>query len=296
MGHQDVLIHSASVPDFPNAANMPSVAGSVLTYYPNYPTDSVASTVTLSGNGPSTVSSSNQTYDALNFPSGVVIANGVTNTLFTRCAFGGQVFTGDGEAGNATNTSFRDCYIYANAYSVGANDSPVGVGNSDFNLLRCNVLHAAHILATRYNHTIKDCWMHDMGGNTDAHKDGIYSGGGSNLTVDHCTFDVCDGPLHGVTAAIGLLTDFENQTTTVIKNCLLNACGSYTLYASGGPQKNFNTNNLQVLNNRFGTTYYDTGGSLGPVTYFDSGQAGMVWSGNVWHDGPNAGQTIPPVN
>jgi hypothetical protein len=31
---------------------------------------------------------------------------------------------------------------------------------------------------------------------------------------------------------------------------------------------------------------------LGPVTYWDSRQPGMVWSGNVWDD---TGQIVNPV-
>lgn len=288
--HTDVRISSAS-PGFPDATNMPSLSGSVLTYYPNYPTNATPSTVTLTTSGTTSIGTSNQTLDALNFTNPLSVANTVTNTHFTRCAFNGQVSTGGGDPGNATATTFTDCWINANAPSLTDADTPTAVGFSDFSMLRCNVFNSGHILAIRYNHTIKDCWLHGQGGATHAHKDGIFSGGGHTVLIDHCTFDCNDGS-DGVTACIGFLDDFEQQTDTVVQNCLLQGVTAALLYASGGPAKPFNTNGLTVSGNHFGTKY----AIPVPVSYFDSGQPSNVWgSGNVWHDGPNAGTAVPPA-
>jgi hypothetical protein len=64
----------------------------------------------------------------------------------------------------------------------------------------------------------------------------------------------------------------------VVDNLL--AGGDYSIY--GGGARNAHTSNIVIEGNEFGQLYYPKGGRYGPVTYFDLGQAGNVWSQNVW--------------
>jgi hypothetical protein len=72
----------------------------------------------------------------------------------------------------------------------------------------------------------------------------------------------------------------------------LMAGGSYCMY---GPSQNAGGGhpvNVKVRNNRFSTLYYSAGGAFGTHAGWDNTAVGFEWYGNVWHDGPNAGQVI----
>ena len=49
--------------------------------------------------------------------------------------------------------------------------------------------------------------------------------------------------------------------------------------------------NITFTNNHFGRKFEQNCAVLGPVTYWDASQPGMVWSGNVWDD---TGQPVKP--
>jgi hypothetical protein len=228
------------------------------------------------------------TYDACLFSGGLVVhANNVT---ITRSLITGQVDAGDGpeQSGLVISDSTIDC----NCLSADTEHSPAAILYSNFTLLRVNIYNSAHGAALGSNVVIQDSYIHDLGGNTEAHKDGIYVGNGTQVTIRHNNIECSDGPIQGCTAAIGLLTDFTDITFFTIDGNLLNTNGSYCLYGSGGPSKQYRSNNITFTNNHFGRKDHPNCGSFGPVTYFDITQPGMVWSGNVWDD---TGEIVPPV-
>jgi hypothetical protein len=194
----------------------------------------------------------------------------------------GAVQAGSGGSG-PTGLVIRDSTIDCGCPSTDDRSTPTAIQESGFTLERVEILHAGHGAAVGSNVVIRDSWIHDLGGNTQAHKDGIFSGDGTNVVIRHNTID-CDDGGAGCTSAIGLLTDFGPITHYTVDDNLLNTIGSYCLYAAGGPQKAYRSSYLTVTNNHFGRAHHRNCGAYGPVAYFDSRQPGMTWSGNVWDD------------
>lgn len=260
-----------TAPAFPDASTTGLPAGTTLHACPT--------TITVTG-----------TYDACQFDGSVDVR--ANNVVITRSLIKGQVAAGSAGASDQTGLAIRDSTIDCGCLSVDDTHTPAAISDSNFSLLRVNIFNAGHGAAVGSNVTIQDSYIHGLGGNTEAHKDGIYSGNGTNVTLKHNTIECNDGPIAGCTAAIGLLTDFTDITYYTIDNNLLNTNGSYCFYASGGPSKFFGSNHITFTNNHFGRKYNANCGFYGPVTYFDSAQPGMVWSGNVWDD---TGESVAPV-
>lgn len=125
---------------------------------------------------------------------------------------------------------------------------------------------------------VQDCYIHNTGFITGDHVNGITSNGGNTalLTIKHNTIMVN----RNQTDAVGLFEDFGVQANRVITGNLL-AGGSYAIYGGQNPG-GAPTSNITVTNNAISTMYYPTGGSYGPVAYFNSAGTGDIWSGNTW--------------
>lgn len=114
---------------------------------------------------------------------------------------------------------------------------------------------------------------------TDAHLDGIQSGGGDEdyqiLRNKILLFD-------GQTGAISLFQDWGVSTNFRIDSNYL-AGGGYTFYGGGGNlgQSTY----ITFTNNIFGRDFWPNSGYWGPVAYWDTGAAGNVWSNNRFADG-----------
>jgi hypothetical protein len=218
------------------------------------------------------------TYDKCRFSGGVTVR--ASNVKITRSLVTGQIDAGDNQQhGLKVSDTTIDCGCLADD-----THAPAAVSTSNFSLLRVNILHSGHGLSIGSNIVMQDSYIHDLGANTEAHKDGIYVGDGSNVVVRHNNIECNDGSEEGCTAAIGLLTDFGNISNWVIDGNLLNTNGSYCFYASGGPSKDYSSNHITFINNRFGRTFHAKCGQYGPVAYFDSHAPGMVWRNNTWAD------------
>jgi hypothetical protein len=248
--------------DFPNAANTGVPPGTTLRSCPT--------TITASG-----------TYDACRFNGDVLIR--ANDVRITRSLINGQVDAGSGRPGQQAGLVISDSTIDCGCLSRNSSDTQPAIDESNFTLIRVDVFNAGHGVAVKDNVVVQDSYIHGLGGNTDAHKNGIYAGDGSNVKLIHNTIE-CDAP-NGCTSAIGILTDFSDIHDWVIDNNLLNTVsGSYCLYGSGGPQKQYSSYNVRVTDNHFGRKYQAKCGAYGPVTYFDMSKPGMVWSGNIWDD------------
>jgi hypothetical protein len=219
-------------------------------------------------------------YDACEFSSGVVIKT--SGVVITRSLVHGQV---KGVGDSLQGLVLRDSEIDCRCLSQGSSDTPVAIQYSNFTLTRVDIHGAGHGVAMGSNVTVEDSWIHGLGGNTSAHKDGIYVGDGSSSVIRHNSITCNDGSAGGCTAAIGLLTDFGAIRYFTIDGNLLNTNGSYCFYGEGGPGKSYSSDHITFTNNTFGRDVYPKCGFYGPVTYFDSSAPGNVWSGNVWADG-----------
>jgi hypothetical protein len=220
------------------------------------------------------------TYDACEFTSGVGIYS--TGITITRSLIHGQV---GGNSDDLLGAHLVDTEIDCGCQSQGANDTPTAIMYDNFTLTRVNIHNSGHGVAMGSNVTIEDSWIHGLGGNTDAHKDGIYVGDGHDSVIRHNTITCNDGSKGGCTAAIGLLTDFGPITRFTIDHNLLNTIGSYCFYGAGGPQKRYGSDHITFTDNVFGRDIYPQCAYYGPVTYWDSTAAGMVWANNHYADG-----------
>jgi hypothetical protein len=226
------------------------------------------------------------TYDACQF-AGPVIVN-ASNVKITRSLILGPVRPSD----NQTGLVISDTTINCNCLSTSDDDTPIAILENNYTLLRVNIYNAGHGAGVKNNVLIQDSYIHGLGNNNQAHKDGIFIGDGHGSRIIHNNVECNDGPARGCTAAIGIFDDFSNVYDFVIDGNLLNTGGAYCFYGSGGPSKPFHSYNITFTNNHFGRKFEPDCGVLGPVTYWDSRQPGMVWSGNVWDD---TGQIVNPV-
>jgi hypothetical protein len=229
---------------------------------------------------PTTITTSG-TYDACIFSGDVAVK--ASNVKITRSQINGQVDAGSGRSGEQTGLMISDSTINCGCLADETH-TPSAILESNYTLLRVNIYNAGHGAAVSSNVTIQDSYIHGLGANTDAHKDGIYSGDGDHVLIRHNNIECNDGSKGGCTAAIGILTDFATTSYYTIDNNLLNTNGSYCFYGSGGPQKSYTSNHITVTNNHFGRKNYPKCGYYGPVAYFDSSASGNSWSGNVWDD------------
>jgi hypothetical protein len=129
-------------------------------------------------------------------------------------------------------------------------------------------------------------YIHDFGYVSGDHTNGIFVAGSTMPLV------INDNTIlnnFSQTDAISLDASASGQPVAnkTIENNLL-AGGSYTIY--GGDSLGNITSDIVVDNNRFGQTYYSTGGQYGPVAYFASAGIGNVWADNYWD---TTGQTVP---
>jgi hypothetical protein len=226
-------------------------------------------------------------FDRCKFPQGVEVR--ADNVHITRSLITGQVDAGESESdqhGLVITDTTIDCGCLSDE-----THAPAAISYSNFTLRRVNILNSGHGAALDSNVVIQDSYIHGQGANTDAHKDGIYVGNGSNVVLRHNNIECNDGSHAGCTAAIGLLTDFGNISNWVIDDNLLNTNGAYCIYGSGGPSKNYSSNHITITNNHFGQLYNSKCGADGPVTYFDKNAAGNVWRNNVW---ANSGKQVGP--
>jgi hypothetical protein len=206
-----------------------------------------------------------------------------SNVHITRSLIKGSVNAGSGGAGDQSGLTITDTTIDCGCLADSSH-TPPAISEANYTLLRVNILNAGHGAAVKSNVTIQDTYIHGLGANTDAHKDGIFSGDGKHVVIRHSNIECNDGSHAGCTSAIGLLVDFGPISDYVIDNNLLNTNGSYCFYGAGGPQKQYTTDHIVFTNNHFGRHIYSKCGFYGPVTYFDVHRPGMVWSGNVWDD------------
>ncbi|GHS87616.1 hypothetical protein AGMMS50218_09870 [Actinomycetota bacterium] len=125
---------------------------------------------------------------------------------------------------------------------------------------------------------IEDNYIHRMALLPGDHVNGTTSNGSqTQLTIRHNTIF----NQHGQTDAVSLFQDFGVEANRLITDNLL-AGGGYTIYGGAGGKGA--TSNIQITDNRIARLYFRNGGSYGPVTAFDSGGRGNVWSNNVWDD------------
>ncbi|WP_138180414.1 fascin domain-containing protein [Nakamurella multipartita] len=119
-------------------------------------------------------------------------------------------------------------------------------------------------------------------GSSGAHRGAVGTNGGNNNQIINNVL-MCEGV--GCSAAIPMYGDFMPVTGLLVQHNLLATTGSYCAYGGSVDSKPYpNGSNIRFIDNHFSTRYFPTCGRYGPITGFDNGVRGNVWTGNVWHE------------
>ena len=266
---------------WPSAANMPSVSGNVLTYYPGFPASTTASTTTLTLHpGDLNTSSNGQVIADLEITGTVNIAH--DDVQIKRCWIHNNGFFGiDAEPGAITSghpAIIEDCLISS------AGPGTTGVLNSNITVRRCRIRDSENGADLGANVLIEYCFIYPLYNAGASHADGIQTqsgGAASNLTIRENTIysrglDDTSTEVNGTSCIIMAVGTTSFTNITVDHNFF--AGGAFALY---GPQSTTGTN-VQITNNHFSTLFGPSVGEFGPWT--DATDEAVV-TGNVKVDG-----------
>lgn len=261
---------------WPSAANTPSVSGSTLTYYPNFPTSAAPATQALTlHSGDLNTTANGQVISGLEITGTVNVRH--DDVTIRRCWIHNSGFFGiDAEPGAVTDghpAIIEDCLVSA------AGPGTTGILNSNITVRRCRIRDSENGFDLGANVLVEYCFVYPLYNEGEAHADGIQTQSGgpaSNLTIRHNTI-FCRGTNGGVevsgTSAIICAIGTTSFTNVTIDHNFM-AGGAFTLY---GPQSRTGTN-VQIVNNHFGTNFHALVGAFGPWT--DATDEAVV-SGNV---------------
>ena len=208
----------------------------------------------------------------------------------------------------ADNVTIRNSVIQASAFYLVLNDEGArnlqiidaeldGQGNTgnnaaiagnDFSLTRVDIRGTVDGVKLGSNVTIQDSYIHGLTVSGDSHNDGMQSLGSDNVVIRHNTVIVPPG----ATSAIILSTGSASSMRNIAIDGNLLGGGAYTLYGGyqSGQDDPSRVSDIVISNNRITTTVNARGGAYGAFTSVDA--PAVTLTGNVWHDGPNAGKAI----
>jgi hypothetical protein len=262
VGHQDVLIHSASSgAAYPSAANTPHMLDATTLAY--YDTSGTQHTTTLTTHvGDWTITTPNQVIDSMHITGSLIIqASGVIvrKTLIDSWS----VFGVDVENTGGYSLTLEDSIVDGTAANGGT-----CIVNSNLTVRRCNVFGAENGFDVGVNATITDCYVHDLynpGAPLDPHADCLQTNDGSvNINISHntllCRGSAATGGLDGTSCIISPQASTNPHDWLIDDNVM--AGGAFSLY---GPQNGAGTN-IVISNNKFWTYYEATVGAFGPWT------------------------------
>lgn len=177
---------------------------------------------------------------------------------------------------SATNLLVEDCTLLGGLNAQGAlSGSGVWVAR------RLNVYGAADGVRLSDNCELYDSYIHDLGADEDTHNDGVTADGFTGWTIQHNTIYNPNSQTSCVWVGD---PRYDPGSGTFADNLI--AGGGYAIYA--GPAT---ASGLYVTGNHFSTLYYPDCGYYGYCASWSD--TNTTWSGNVWHDGPQAGQPVP---
>lgn len=251
---------------WPDATNTGVPAGTTLTAY----------------TGPLTITTAGTVIDRRKITGCVVIkANNVTikNSLLQT---NGCFFNVLSDNGN-TGLLLQDVEIDGQGNTTG--DSAVNGGG--YTCLRCDIHGTSDGFKAGTGVIIQDSWIHDLAQGPGGHNDGVQSLGTTSLKIIHNSIVVQDGATSAVILSTGSASAMKNVE---IRGNLLGG-GAFTVYGgyAAGQDVRSRVDNISITDNRFTTAVFPRSGAYGPLT---SADPPVVLSGNLWLDGPKAGQSI----
>lgn len=164
------------------------------------------------------------------------------------------------------------------------------VGEANLVALRLNIHGCENGFDLNQHITIQDSYIHDLANTSSSHTDGIqfahYLDGCGTCEVNHARdITITHNTIYANAGTSSIISNPSDDVDIVVQNNLL-AGGAFSLYC---PYDGVGVN-YQVLDNHFSTVFYPTVGAFGPWTGCEDES---VVTGNVYHDGPNAGQPVP---
>lgn len=223
-----------------------------------------------------------------------------TNVTANGAVIEGRDITGQVRI-NASNVTIRNCRIrnggwwtvWVQGGSLTLEDceiegtdggtAAVLADGGPVHILRCNIWGAEDGLRLGVNGcTVRDSYLHTFRGDVDSHYDGINVDGTTGWEITGNTILL----EHGQTGCVWIGDPRYGPSAGLLEGNLLGG-GGYSIYAGHSTAPG-----LRVLDNHFTTAFYPDAGANGPVAYWES--PGNTWSGNVWHDGPSAGNPVNP--
>ena len=162
----------------------------------------------------------------------------------------------------------------------------------------CNVFwHRIGInTPTSVAYTVRDCYFHDQGfiGGDHSETTTCGNGTGPGLFYHNTMLNSLDQ-----TTCLNIGNTAGSCSSFTAENNLL-AGGVYCVYGAGQSSSFGNGTAITIQNNYFSTMFFSPengyspgGGQFGPLAYWAGDGSGNSWAGNVWLDGPDAGQIIP---
>jgi hypothetical protein len=257
--------------------------GSIPPLFPDETNTGVPASVELtSHDGNVETTEAGQLIEALDINGSVVVKH--PGVVIRNCRITGWQFFGIvTESGAATGDPLLVDHCTISDPSVLGGSTAITEFN--FTAKSCNIFNVENGFDVSADVLIQDCYVHDLfNGDGDPHSDCIQTSTGvdiSNVTIRHNRLYCFGGGVGGtscIICAIGSLS----FTDILIENNLM-AGGSFALY---GPQSTTG-DNVQIVDNKFSTIFFETVGAFGPWT--DATDEAAV-SGNVIFE---TGESIP---
>lgn len=249
---------------FPNAGNTGVPAGTALTAY----------------SGPCTITTAGAVIDARTINCSLDIrAKGVK---ITRSVVNGTVYADTDGSGSFT--------ISDSQINIGSRMG-TGIGDAYFTAIRVHVTGGNRSINCFLNCTVESSYVHGQFTDTTgvAHESGIRMGSGSVIRGNTIACTAPDvAPDAGCSAALTGYGDFAVvQNNVVDGNLFVAGSGGYCAYGGSTTGKPFSAgvNNIRFTNNVFQRGESGKCGWYGPITSFNLGAPGNVWSNNTFDDG-----------
>ncbi|HMO11714.1 MAG TPA: hypothetical protein PKB06_09485, partial [Actinotalea sp.] len=253
--------------------------------FPNASTTGVPAGVTLTAyTGPSRITQAGTVIDGKLITTPLVITASANNVTIKNSKIQASGFFLVLNDEGATNLQIIDTEIDGRGNT--ANDSAVAGRN--YTLTRVNIHSTVDGIKLGSNVTVQDSYIHDLVIGNGSHNDGMQSLGSNDVVIKNNTIIVGNGSTSAIILSTGSAQSMKRIT---IEGNLLGG-GAYTVYGGyfRGVDNPAVVSEVTIRNNRITTQVHPNGGAYGPFTSVDS--PAVTMSGNVWHDGPNAGRAI----
>jgi hypothetical protein len=261
-----------------------------------------AGTTLTAWSGGCTITTDNTVIDSklVDCSSGGALVIEAANVQITKSSIRGQVWLDSDVAGSpGWSVSITDSEVDAGFQQLPA------VGTANYTILRGNI-HGGETAAqcemgvadTSATCSVTDSYLHgqDIPVNAQWHLGGFLTEGGNNtVTLTH-NYVACDAPQYppdgGCTGDINLIAHFGVMQNVTINNNKMFASPNLSFCTLGGiSPENPNTNHIVYTDNVFERGANNLCGDFGPVSNFQSGAPGNVWTNNLYDDGT----TVPPA-